>query len=100
MPLLFPFIRTPLPFTVAAFVPARTELPSRARAFGRSQTPKGGVCASRRKTKMQALVAVMRKLLHAVYCMIRHQLPFEGSKVYRLPQGTVANTVSCTKEVA
>jgi transposase len=54
----------------------------------------------RGKTKMQALVAVMRKLLHAVYGMFRHQLPFEGSKVYRLPQGTVANTVSCTKEVA
>jgi hypothetical protein len=49
---------------------------------------------------MQALVAVMRKLLHAVYGMIRHQLPFEGSKVYPLPQGTVANTVSCTEEVA
>jgi len=55
---------------------------------------------ARGKTKMQALVAVMRKLLHAVYGMFRHQLPFEGSKVYRLPQGTVANTVSCTKEVA
>lgn len=39
----------------------------------------------RGKTKMQALVAVMRKLLHAIYGMFKHQQPFDGSKVYRLP---------------
>jgi hypothetical protein len=55
---------------------------------------------TRSKTKMQPLVDVMRKLLHAVYGMFRHQLLFDGSKVYRLPQGTMANTVSCAKEVA
>jgi len=37
------------------------------------------------KPKMVALVAVMRKLLHAIYGMFKHQQPFDGSKVYRLP---------------
>lgn len=55
---------------------------------------------ARGKTKMQALVAVMRKLLHAIYGMFRHQLPFDGSKVYQLPQAVAANRASCTKEVA
>ena len=40
----------------------------------------------RGKTKMQALVAVMRKLLHALYGMFKHQQPFDGSQLYRLPQ--------------
>ena len=39
---------------------------------------------ARGKTKMQALVAAMRKLLHAIYGMFKHQQPFDGSKVYRL----------------
>jgi transposase len=52
------------------------------------------------KTKMQALVAVMRKLLHAIYGMFRHQMPFDGGKVYQLPQPVAANRASCTKEVA
>ena len=55
---------------------------------------------ARGKTKMQALVAVMRKLLHAIYGMFRHQMPFDGGKVYQLPQAVVANSASCTKEVA
>jgi transposase len=55
---------------------------------------------ARGKTKMQALVVVMRKLLHAVYGMFRHQLPFDGGKVYQLPQSMLANSASCTKEVA
>lgn len=38
------------------------------------------------KLKMVALIAVMRKLLHAIYGMFKHQQPFEGAKVYRLPQ--------------
>jgi transposase len=37
------------------------------------------------KPKMVALIAVMRKLLHAIYGMFKHQQPFDGSKVYRLP---------------
>ena len=30
------------------------------------------------KKKLQAIVAVMRKLLHAAYGMFRHDKPFEG----------------------
>jgi transposase len=55
---------------------------------------------ARGKTKMQALVAVMRKLLHAIYGMFRLQLPFDGSKVYQLRQSMPANSAPCTEEVA
>lgn len=34
------------------------------------------------KTKMQALVAVMRKLLHAIHGMLRHDKNFEGEKFF------------------
>jgi transposase len=34
------------------------------------------------KTKMQALVAVMRKLLHAIYGMLRHDQDFDGQKFF------------------
>ena len=37
---------------------------------------------SRGKTKMQANVAVMRKLLHAIYGMLKHDRDFEGEKFY------------------
>jgi transposase len=36
----------------------------------------------RGKTKMQALVAVMRKLLHAIYGMFRTDTDFDGSKFF------------------
>lgn len=36
------------------------------------------------KTKLQALVATMRKLLHAIYGMFKHDQLFDGSKVYTL----------------
>ncbi len=39
---------------------------------------------SRGKTKMQANVAVMRKLLHAIYGMIKHDRDFEGEKFYAI----------------
>ncbi len=39
---------------------------------------------ARGKMKMQALVAVERKLLHAIYGMFKHQQAYDGSKVYRL----------------
>jgi len=39
---------------------------------------------ARNKTKMQALVAVMRKLLHAIFGMFKHHQTFDGSKVYSL----------------
>ena len=41
---------------------------------------------ARGKTKMQALVASMRKLLHAIFGMFKHDQPFDGSKVYALFQ--------------
>jgi transposase len=37
---------------------------------------------ARGKTKMQANVAVMRKLLHAIYGMTKHDQDFEGEKFY------------------
>jgi transposase len=42
---------------------------------------------ARGKLKMQALVAVERKLLHAIYGMFKHQQAYDGTKVYRLPDG-------------
>jgi transposase len=43
----------------------------------------------RGKPKMVAVVAVMRKLLHAIYGMLKHDQPFDGSKFYQ-PQMEVA----------
>jgi transposase len=37
------------------------------------------------KFKMQALVAVMRKLLHAIHAMFKNHQAYEGSKLFRLP---------------
>jgi transposase len=37
---------------------------------------------ARGKTKMQANVAVMRKLLHAIHGMLKHDLDFKGEKFY------------------
>jgi hypothetical protein len=34
------------------------------------------------KAKMQALVAVMRKLLHAIHGMLEHDQDFDGEKFY------------------
>ena len=36
------------------------------------------------KTKMQALVAVMRKLLHAIHGMLRHDRDFDGEKFFAM----------------
>ena len=41
---------------------------------------------ARGKLKMQALVAVERKLLHAIFGMFKHQQPYDGSKMYRLKE--------------
>jgi transposase len=38
------------------------------------------------KTPLQALVAIMRKLLHAVYGMLKTNTDFDGSKFRKLPQ--------------
>jgi len=40
---------------------------------------------ARGKSKRQALVAVARKLLHAIYGMFRSQRPYDGTRVYLLP---------------
>jgi hypothetical protein len=36
------------------------------------------------KAKLQALVAVMRKLLHAIFGMFKHDQTYDGSKIYPL----------------
>jgi transposase len=41
------------------------------------------------KFKMQALVAVMRKLLHAIHAMFKNHQPYDGSKLFRLPSISV-----------
>lgn len=42
----------------------------------------------RHKTKLQAIVAVARKLLHAIYGIFRSQTPYDGSKLF--PQMEIA----------
>jgi len=54
---------------------------------------------ARGKTKMQALVAAMRKLLHAIYGMFKHDQLFEGQKVYAL-SATAPAQANCVLEVA
>jgi len=41
----------------------------------------------RGKPKMVAIVAVMRKLLHAIYGMLKHDAPFDGAKFYQPQMG-------------
>ena len=36
---------------------------------------------ARRKAKLQALIAVARKLLHAIYGSFRNQTPYDGRKL-------------------
>ena len=50
---------------------------------------------ARGKTKMQALVATMRKLLHAIFGMFKHDQLFDGHKVY----AAVDEAVSAPQEV-
>ena len=52
----------------------------------------------RGKTKLQALVATMRKLLHAVFGMFKHDQTFDGAKVYVL--ASVATPSPVAQEVA
>lgn len=47
---------------------------------------------ARGKTKMQALVAVMRKLLHAIFGMFKHQQAFDGSKLFALAPSEISTT--------
>jgi len=34
---------------------------------------------------MVAVVAVIRKLLHPIYGMLKHDRDFDGQKIYRIP---------------
>ncbi len=53
------------------------------------------------KTKMQALVAVMRKLLHAIFGMFKHQQPYDGAKLYRHAElATAPSAKISTQEAA
>jgi hypothetical protein len=50
---------------------------------------------------MQAMVAAMRKLLHAVYGMLKHRQPYDGAKLYRLVVDFPApSTGPCAAEAA
>lgn len=40
------------------------------------------------KTKMQAVCAVMRKLLHAIHGMLTHNQPFDNTRFYATPSNT------------
>jgi len=53
---------------------------------------------ARGKTKMQALVAAMRKLLHAIFGMFKHNQLFEGEKVYAAT-ATAPTLTPCVVEV-
>ena len=48
----------------------------------------GAHLEARGKRKLQAVVAIMRKLLHCIWGIFRHKKPFDGSKFYRMPEGT------------
>ena len=50
---------------------------------------------ARGKLKMQALVAVMRKLLHAIFGMFKHHQHYNGSKVFRRPEAP--NSIAADK---
>jgi transposase len=58
-----------------------------------------GHLLARGKTKMQALVATMRKLLHAIYGMFKHDQLFDGEKVYTSSNAVLAPALS-NSEVA
>jgi transposase len=54
---------------------------------------------ARGKTKMQALVATMRKLLHAIFGMFKHDQLFAGEKVYALSVAA-PTPATCLAEIA
>jgi endonuclease III len=37
------------------------------------------------KTPLQAVCAVMRKLLHAIHGMLKHDKPFDNTRFYAIP---------------
>lgn len=45
---------------------------------------------ARGKRKMQAITAVMRKLLHAIWGILKHRKEWDGGKFYRMPTANTA----------
>ncbi len=74
----------------ALYMPALAAIrhPPNVRAFYQHRRVRG-------KLKMVALVAVRRKLLHAIYGIFKHQQAFDGSKFYAPPAPQIS-----TKEAA
>jgi hypothetical protein len=50
----------------------------------------------RHKSKLQALMAVARKLLHAIHGMFKSRTPYDGSKLF--PALNIAGAVESTSE--
>jgi transposase len=50
---------------------------------------------ARGKCKMVALVAVMRKLLHAIFGMLKYDAPFDGAKLCPAFTLAVQSEVAC-----
>ena len=63
----------------ALFMPAFT-----ARQFCPSVKTYTEKLKGRGKKPLQAIIAVMRKLLHCIWGMFKHQQPFDGDKFYRI----------------
>jgi transposase len=55
---------------------------------------------ARGKVKMQALTATMRKLLHAIFGMFKHDQPFDGSKFYAAPAAAAPHPLPQPQEVS
>jgi len=70
----------------ALFMPAQVAIQHEpnVRAFYEKLTEERG------KPKMVAVVAVMRKLLHAIYGMLKHGQDFVGDKFYQIPEKLLA----------
>lgn len=47
---------------------------------------------ARNKEPLQAIAAVMRKLLHAVFGMLRHDEPFDGARLFSAPMNSSEGT--------
>lgn len=65
----------------ALYMPAlvSTRFEPHIKAYYEHLQAKSGLC------KMQALCAVMRKLLHAIYGMLKNKRPFDGQKFFNMP---------------
>ncbi len=55
---------------------------------------------ARGKFKTQALVATMRKLLHAIFGMFKHDQPFDSLRLYAAPATSSSIPLPQPQEVA